>query len=143
MLGSILADLGCPLWCLFLSWTLSVSLNLFNRCRIVISGGKDFCQGRNFMTMKLFLCLDDWLSCEIGLSSWSSPVLNIELLDPLLAGNKNLFFQLQFTWNSETNLNFTESGKFTKLFLLNHPLQCQFTEKKHVLNRCWIHYNIL
>ena len=35
MLGSVLADLSHPLWPLFLSWILPVSLNLFKRRRIV------------------------------------------------------------------------------------------------------------
>ena len=70
MLGSVLGDLSCPLWPLFLSWTTPVSLNLFKRCRIVTLIGA-FLPGKSLQNC---LCLDEWLSCEIGLYD----------LDPLL-----------------------------------------------------------
>ena len=70
MLGSVLADLGRPLWSLFLSWTIPISLNLFKRRRIVTLVGV-FLPGK---FLRNCLCLDEWLSRAIGLQD----------LDPLL-----------------------------------------------------------
>ena len=112
MLGSVLADLSRPLWPLFFSWTIPVSLNLFKRHRILTLVGA-FLPGKSLWNC---LCLDEWLSREIGLHNLEPLLHRISSCWIIVAWKQKSNVQLQFTWNSERNVNFSGSDKFTELF---------------------------